>query len=162
MKSHIDHLFKMTVPHGNLEALTLSNTYYRKVLWTTSNLQLVLMTLDPGAYIPIEVHDISDQFFRVEHGEIEVTVFDQKGDGQSEAISRTFNGKNGFSLIVPHGKYHLVKNPSSSLKLRLYTIYSPPHHPIGRVDPIQPKGDISIAVRNSIAQVIGETMNKRL
>ena len=51
---------------GDIEALTIANAYFRRVLYTGRNLQLVLMTLQPGEEIGAEVHDDRDQFFRVE------------------------------------------------------------------------------------------------
>ena len=53
---------------GDIEALTIANAHFRRVLYTGRNLQLVLMTLQPGEEIGEEVHDDRDQFFRVEEG----------------------------------------------------------------------------------------------
>ncbi|HVF62823.1 MAG TPA: cupin domain-containing protein, partial [Casimicrobiaceae bacterium] len=52
----------------DIEALTVENSDFRRVLYTGKHLQLVLMTLKPGEEIGAEVHEDRDQFFRVESG----------------------------------------------------------------------------------------------
>lgn len=49
----------------NIEKETLKNNNYRKVLYTDSKQQLVVMSLNPGEDIPLESHNGS-QFFRIE------------------------------------------------------------------------------------------------
>lgn len=49
----------------NIEKETLKNNNYRKVLYTDSKQQLVVMSLNPGEDIPPESHNGS-QFFRIE------------------------------------------------------------------------------------------------
>lgn len=51
----------------NIERATLENTDYRRVLYTTHGLQLVLMHLEPGVEIGRETHGL-DQFLRIEAG----------------------------------------------------------------------------------------------
>ena len=52
----------------NIEQLALENEFFRKVLYTDQNVQLVVMALQPGKDIGEEVHQL-DQFIRVERGE---------------------------------------------------------------------------------------------
>ncbi|MCA9368231.1 cupin domain-containing protein, partial [Candidatus Kaiserbacteria bacterium] len=52
----------------NIEAVTTSNTDFRRVLYTGEQMQLVAMTLQPGEDIGAEVHEGHDQFFRFESG----------------------------------------------------------------------------------------------
>lgn len=52
----------------NIEADTIANENFRKVLYTAKFSQLVLMSLKPGEDIGEEVHTL-DQFIRVEAGE---------------------------------------------------------------------------------------------
>ena len=47
----------------NIEDETKENEYFRKVLFTGKNLQLVLMSLKPLEEIGNEVHNDTDQFF---------------------------------------------------------------------------------------------------
>ena len=105
----------------DIEALTVNNDLYRKVLYTGKNLQLVLMTLQPGEEIGEEVHEGHDQFFRIEQGKGTVVI-----DGQTHAI------EDDDAVIVPAGARHNVIN-SGDQPLRLYTIYGPPEHRDGVV-----------------------------
>lgn len=101
----------------NLEEDTNNNNNFRQVLFTGPNSQLVLMSLKPKEEIGEEIHT-EDQFFRFEKGEGEVIV-----DGTSYAV------KDGSAVVVPAGSKHNVINTSSTEDLKLYTIYSPAHHP---------------------------------
>lgn len=105
----------------DIEKLTVNNDLYRKVLYTGKNLQLVLMTLQPGEEIGEEVHEGHDQFFRIEEGKGKVVI-----DGQTHAI------EDDDAVIVPAGARHNVIN-SGDQPLRLYTIYGPPEHRDGVV-----------------------------
>lgn len=106
----------------NVEAETLKNTNFRKVLFTGKHTQLVLMSLKPGEEIGMEVHANVDQFFRVEKGTVKFVV-----DGQETVIG------DGFVYIVPAGSQHNVINVSKTDDVKLYTLYSPPNHPDGTV-----------------------------
>jgi mannose-6-phosphate isomerase-like protein (cupin superfamily) len=112
----------MTGYHGNIENLTLKNTYFRHVLFTGKNEQLVLMSLAPKEEIGMEVHESVDQFFRFEKGEGKVVI-----DGDEFSVG------DGDAVIVPAGSNHNVINTSDSEDLKLYTIYSPPNHPEGTI-----------------------------
>ncbi|MFZ3044034.1 MAG: cupin domain-containing protein, partial [Minisyncoccia bacterium] len=52
----------------NIEQAAVENEYFRKVLYTDTRVQLVVMSLKPGEEIGAEVHQL-DQFIRVEEGE---------------------------------------------------------------------------------------------
>jgi mannose-6-phosphate isomerase-like protein (cupin superfamily) len=106
---------------ADIEQLTTENEDFRRVLYTGHNLQLVLMTLQPGDEIGEEVHDDRDQFFRIEEGEGEIWI-----DGACNKV------KDDDAVIVPQGARHNVKN-SGIQPLRLYTIYGPPEHIDGTV-----------------------------
>lgn len=101
---------------ANIEALTESNTDFRRVLYTGRNLQLVLMALRSGEEIGAETHADRDQFFRVEAGAGDVWI-----DGVKTAV------KADDAFIVPAGAQHNVVN-SGAETLRVYTIYGPPEH----------------------------------
>ncbi len=106
-----------------IEKQILENTYFRQVLFTSQNAQIVVMCLRPGEEIGDEVHPNVDQFFRIEQGEA-TFVFDEKVERQVH---------DGDAVVVPAGTYHNVVNPSKTVMLKLYTIYSPPNHPDGTV-----------------------------
>ena len=107
---------------GNIEELTLKNGNFRTVLYTAKFSQLVLMSLKPKEEIGEEVHEDTDQFFRVEIGEGKVII-----DGNEYKV------EDGSALVVPAGAKHNVINTSSTEDLKLYTIYSPAHHKDGTV-----------------------------
>lgn len=110
----------MTMPQGyheNIEELTLNNTAFRHVLYTSKYLQLVLMTLPPGTDIGAEVHPANDQFFRFEAGEGKIIINDVE-----------YHVTDGHVIIVPAGARHNVINTSTTSDLKLYTLYAPPHH----------------------------------
>ena len=110
----------MTGYVGNIEKQTLKNNYFRQVLFTAKNAQLVVMCLQPGEEIGDEVHHKVDQFFRIEQGEAKF-IFNEK----EEHVVR-----DGDAVIVPEGTFHNVINTGKG-QLKLYTIYSPPNHPEG-------------------------------
>ena len=107
---------------SNIEKDTLSNNNFRRVLYTGSKSQLVLMSLRPGEEIGEEVHETVDQFFRFEKGDGMVII---------DKIKQTVGS--GDAVIVPAGARHNVINTSKTLDLKLYTIYSPPEHQDGTV-----------------------------
>ena len=109
---------------ANIEKETLDNTNFRKVLYTAKHCQLVLMNLKPGEEIGMEVHEENDQFFRFEAGVGKCII-----DGNEYAL------KDGVSIIVPSGAQHNVINTSDTEELKMYTIYSPPHHKDGTLHP---------------------------
>jgi mannose-6-phosphate isomerase-like protein (cupin superfamily) len=107
---------------SNIEKDTLSNSDFRRVLYTGKNSQLVLMNLRPGEEIGEEVHKTIDQFFRFEKGEGIVYI---------DGIKR--NVTDGDAVVIPAGARHNVINTSKTTELKLYTIYSPPEHQDGIV-----------------------------
>lgn len=112
----------MTGYFGSIEKQTLKNGYFRQVMFTGRNAQLVVMCLQKGEEIGNEVHNSVDQFFRVEQGEATFVL-----NGKEKHTV-----KNGDAAVVPAGTFHNVINTGSG-ELKLYTIYSPPNHPPGTV-----------------------------
>ena len=107
---------------ANIEEMTLQNGNFRKVLYTASHSQLVLMSLQPNEDIGKEVHEDNDQFFRFESGQ-----------GRVEIDGNVYEVKDGSAIVVPAGAEHNVINTSGDKELKLYTIYSPAHHADGVV-----------------------------
>lgn len=106
---------------GNIEELTLKNEFFRQVLFTGQHAQLVVMAIQPGEEIGMEVHPNVDQFFRLEQGTAKFIM-----NGEETVIG------NGEVAIVPAGTQHNVVNVGEG-SLKLYTIYSPPNHPEGTI-----------------------------
>ena len=107
---------------SNIEKDTLKNKNFRKVLYTAKHSQLVVMSLKPKEEIGLETHPENDQFLRFEGGTGRVLI-----DGNKYTV------KDGDAVIVPAGAKHNVINTSASEDLKLYTIYSPPHHKDGTI-----------------------------
>jgi mannose-6-phosphate isomerase-like protein (cupin superfamily) len=106
----------------NIEKETLENGNFRRVLYTGRNSQLVLMSLQPNEEIGMEVHEENDQFFRFESGK-----------GKCIISGNEYELADGVAIVVPAGAQHNIINTSSTEDLKLYTIYSPPHHKDGIV-----------------------------
>jgi len=110
----------------DISKTTIDNNNFREVLYTGKSSQLVLMSIGPGEDIGDEVHDV-DQFFRIEEGE-----------GEAIINSKTYKVKDDSSVIVPAGAKHNFINTGKG-PLKLYSIYSPPHHKDGVIH--KTKGD---------------------
>jgi len=112
----------MTGFHADIEAETIGNTNFRKVLFTGVHSQLVVMSLLPGEDIGMEVHANVDQFFRFE-----------SGVGKAVLNGEEILFKANDVVIVPAGTNHNIINTSTTEPLKLYTIYSPANHPEGTI-----------------------------
>jgi len=113
----------------NIEKDTLENNNFRKVLYTSKHVQLVLMTLRPGEEIGEEVHDENDQFFRIEGGHGKCII-----DGHEYEIS------DGDALVIPTGSKHNIINLDKT-DLKMYTLYAPPHHKDGILRPTKKEAE---------------------
>lgn len=108
--------------HVNIEKATEGNSNFRKVLYTSEHLQLVLMTLLPGEDIGLETHTENDQFFRIESGEWVCVINDT-----------TYTLSSWSALVIPAKAKHNITNTSQTQSLHMYTLYTPPHHKDGIV-----------------------------
>jgi len=111
----------------NIHQAARRNNTFRTAIWTGEYLQVVIMSIQPGDDIGLEVHRNHDQFLRIEEGE----GITRMGDTQhnldfEERISR------GSAIMVPAGKWHNIIN-TGNRPLKLYTIYAPPEHEYGTV-----------------------------
>lgn len=105
---------------SNIEKDTMENNNFRKVLYTAKHMQLVLMSLNVGEEIGEETHHDNDQFFRFESGKGKCII-----DGNE------YDVKEGDAIVIPAGAKHNIINTDTSTALKMYTIYSPPHHKDG-------------------------------
>lgn len=101
----------------NIEKKALENTYFREVLYTGQHSQLVVMNLLPNEDIGMEIHEIVDQFIRIE-----------EGAGKAILNGEEYVLENGSALVIPAGTEHNIINASGEKELKLYTVYSPAHH----------------------------------
>lgn len=107
---------------GDIEEESKENTFFRKVLFTGPNSQLVVMSLMPSEDIGMEKHEV-DQFIRVEEGS-GLAILDEK----------EYELPEDWAVVIPAGTEHNIINKSPEKELKLYTIYSPAEHPDGIVD----------------------------
>ncbi len=110
----------------NVEELTLANENFRTAAWTGNNLQMTLMTIQPGDDIGLEVHDDHDQFLRIEQGSARVEM------GPSRNELQTWEAADDYAIFVPAGVWHNVVNTGNDA-LKLYSIYAPAEHPHGTI-----------------------------
>jgi mannose-6-phosphate isomerase-like protein (cupin superfamily) len=117
----------------NIETKTIENNNYRKVLYTTPEMQLVVMSIKEGDEIHEEIHVNKSQFIRVESGKGYIKLWDK-----NLKTTKTLRLHDGICVIIPPNTKHYLKN-SGNEDLKLYSIYSPPEHNINRIDKIKPQ-----------------------
>ncbi len=111
----------MTGYTGNIEEITQGNTNFRQVLYTGTYAQLVVMSLLKDEEIGTETHKTVDQFFRIEAGTAKIIM-----NGEETTLT------DGMVAVVPAGVEHNLINVGPG-SLKLYTLYSPPNHPVGTI-----------------------------
>ena len=129
---------KMNAPYqpyaGDVEQQARENTDFRRVLNTTERSQLVLMSVPAGGEIGQETHEDTDQ----------ILIF---VEGSGEAVfagveRRPVNA--GDVVVVPAGTQHnFIANGGQPLKL--FTMYTPPHHRPGTVHATKADADADTA-----------------
>lgn len=107
----------------NIERASSRNRFFRRVIKTGKNQQLVLMAIPPQTDIGLEVHKNVDQFLRIEKGH---GRFDY-GPSHNQLVSKRL--AENTALFVPAGLWHNVTNTSKNQSMHLYTLYAPPEHP---------------------------------
>lgn len=112
---------------GSIQGAAASNAYFRQVLYTAQNMQLVVMSLPPGEEIGVEMHDHLEQYIRTESGQATVTM----GPSRDE-VAQAHDLEAGSAVVVPGGTWHNVINRGES-ELKISTIYAPPQHPDGTI-----------------------------
>ena len=95
----------------NIEKDTLDNNNFRKVLYTSKDIQLVLMTLMPGEEIGEEIHDENDQFFRIEGG-----------NGKRIIDDHEYEISDSDAIVIPTGSKHNLINIDNMTDLKMYTL----------------------------------------
>jgi len=111
----------------NIEKKTLNNQNWRHVLHTSESLQVVVMSVPQKQELGWEMHDESDQFFRVEKGSALVEIDTGK---RVKSVRLTED----MVIVIPRYTWHNVINTSKSQPLQMYSIYGPPHHPDKTLD----------------------------
>lgn len=122
----------------NLLNMAYENTYFRRVIYTAEEQQLVIMALDAKG-LPAERHSTADQMITVVSGRIQVTLngVDVYPLGPGSCINvpaGTLHSVQTFSELVEYhddftrgGSDHSVRE----IWPKIWTIYSTPTHPAG-------------------------------
>jgi mannose-6-phosphate isomerase-like protein (cupin superfamily) len=118
----------------NIEADTVENSNYRTTLWTGVNLQITLMSINPGSDIGLEAHETHDQFLRIEQGQATVSM------GPAADQLQTWQASSSDAVVVPAGTWHNLLS-TGDVPLRVYSIYAPPQHPHGTVHVTKEEAD---------------------
>lgn len=105
---------------GSLKDVAKHNDDFRRVLFTGTHSQLVVMTLAPGEEIGEEVHHVDQILYAVE------------GEGEAILNGRRHPFAKGDAVAVPAGTRHNFRNGVKK-PLKLFTVYAPPEHPAGTV-----------------------------
>ncbi len=121
----------------NIHKETCKNTYFRKALWTGEHLQLTVMSIPAGGEIGLEIHEDTDQFLRIEYGVASVYMGKTK-----QEVKFLGNANADYAIFVPAGTWHNVIN-ENDIPLKLYSIYAPPHHPIGTIHKTKFEADLA-------------------
>ncbi|EHR35499.1 cupin domain-containing protein [Helcococcus kunzii] len=111
----------------NIEDYTIENENFRTTIWTGSQLQVTVMTIQPGDDIGLEIHHGIDQFLRIEEG----SGLCQMGDSEDN-LTFEKEVKDDDAIFVPADTWHNVTN-NSDKPLKLYTIYAGPDHVPGTI-----------------------------
>lgn len=112
-----------------------NNAFFRQVLSTGPNAQVVVMSIPPCGEIGEEVHEHVDQVLAFVAGE-GVAILD--GEESPVGPDRLVH--------VPAGVRHNVLN-RGSFPLRLYTVYAPPQHAQGTIHKTKAEADADEADR---------------
>ena len=105
----------------NIRKAAMKNKYFRRVLSTAKNSQIVVMSLRPGEDIGMEVHKDVDQVLIFLTGTGEAKVHGEKSKIGKDSI-----------VHVPMGTWHNFTNTGKTV-MKLFTTYSPPEHKPGTI-----------------------------
>lgn len=102
--------------HRTIATAAEQSAAFRRVLWTGTHTQLVVMTIPAGGEIGEETHEATDQ----------ILTF-VSGTGEADVAGQTIQVAQGDLVAVPAGTRHNFRNTGVN-PLVLYTVYGPPEH----------------------------------
>ena len=135
----------------DINELTLQNNNFRTALWTGSQFQITLMSLNPGEDIGLEMHPDVDQFLRLEQGQGIVQMGKNKDNLTFEKMV-----SDDYAVVIPAGTWHNLTN-TGNVPLKLYSIYAPPNHPFGTVHPTKADAEAAEENENGATVIDGKT-----
>jgi mannose-6-phosphate isomerase-like protein (cupin superfamily) len=121
---------KANMPYlGNIVEETQANTDFRKVLFTGTRSQLVIMSIPPGGEVGAETHIYTEQ-----------TLFFLSGMGVAVLDGKTSPiGPGDVVVVTPGTEHNFINTGTSSLKI--YTVYAPPNHIDGTTEATKAEAD---------------------
>ncbi len=111
---------------------TEQNTNFRKVLFTGTRSQLVVMSISPGGEVGEETHTYTEQ-----------TLFFLSGSGKAILDGKESPIQAGSVVVVTPGTKHNFIN-TGTVALKLYTVYSPPNHMDGLIEATKADADANV------------------
>ena len=124
----------------NIVRETQVNENFRRVLFTGTKSQLVVMSIPPGGEIGEETHKYTEQ-----------TLFFLSGTGEATLNNEKFAiGPGDVVVVVPGTKHNFVNTGTDALKV--YTVYAPPNHIDGRIHRTKLDADA-----DTLDEAVGET-----
>jgi mannose-6-phosphate isomerase-like protein (cupin superfamily) len=115
----------------NIEQKAKDNTYFREVLETGKNTQVVVMSIPPNTDIGMEIHSDNDQVLYLVEGEGKVIL-----NGEEKPFRK------GDLVLVNAGVEHNFTTVGN-IPMKIITTYSPPHHPEGTIHKTKEEAEAS-------------------
>lgn len=115
--------------HFTIATVAEQSADFRRVLWTGTRTQLVIMTIPVDGEIGEETHEDIDQILTFVSGTGEALV-----SGETRPVAQ------GDLVVVPAGTRHNFRNTGVN-PLVLYTVYGPPEHADGVVHATKAEAD---------------------
>jgi mannose-6-phosphate isomerase-like protein (cupin superfamily) len=106
---------------GDIKELARANASFRRVIYTGTHSQLVVMSIPAGGDIGDEIHEATDQI-----------LFFIEGNGEAVLNGETRRVEPHQVVCVTAGTQHNFRNTGAE-DLKLFTVYSPPAHKDGTV-----------------------------
>jgi mannose-6-phosphate isomerase-like protein (cupin superfamily) len=117
---------------ADIKRAAKENDYFRNVIFTGAKSQLVLMSLRPDEEIGTEVHDGDQVIYLIE------------GEGFAVLDDVVQEIEKGSIVFIPAGLRHNIVN-NDDKPMKLFTIYAPPQHAAGAVQPKKDKEEAEFA-----------------
>jgi mannose-6-phosphate isomerase-like protein (cupin superfamily) len=116
----------------NIIQETQSNVNFRKVLFTGTRSQLVIMNIPPGGEVGVETHIYTEQ-----------TLFFLSGTGEAVLDGKISPIGGGDVVVVVPGTEHNFIN-TGTVPLKIYTVYAPPNHIDGTTEATKAEADANV------------------
>jgi mannose-6-phosphate isomerase-like protein (cupin superfamily) len=117
------------------------NNNFRKVLFTGTKSQLVVMSIKPGESIGEETHKNVEQIIFIQSGSATLVLNDE---------ARPFEA--GDVVVIPPGTKHNIIN-SGKNALKICTVYVPPNHIDGTIHRTKKDAEQDVADENFAKKV---------